>query len=278
MASGDSAGGRSAAQTEWADAYERNGQDARHLQQRLRELAGEVAITEHRIAATYHRLADRALSQGHLDDARRLEGQAGAALRSAEHEQQEAHRPSDPTASASATLGSAQHWTVAVRRTREQAAWQRDQAARLRDEAARQRDAAATDRDERAVDRAVAAGRRDAAADERNASQERWVIHLGASPADGTRQSRAEQSIVDDEVAATYRGQAADDHERAVADRVADAADRLAARDDRLAAARDRAASEVDRAAAARDRAAAVADREQAEIDREAAPDWSGDR
>jgi hypothetical protein len=58
-------------------------EDARDQRERTRELAAEVAVTENSLAATFSSMAESALRQGRVKDARRLEREAAAALRGA---------------------------------------------------------------------------------------------------------------------------------------------------------------------------------------------------
>src|SRR4051794_8238546 len=218
--------------------FERNRQNFRNGQERLRELASGVAGTEESLAATLHDLADRARLENRLDDARRLESQAEAALQHAVHERQEAERPVESPHVEPArvdveqrrvTLESARE-AAALRqeeavRLRDEAARRRDEAARLRDEAARRRDAVAAERDERAVDRAVAAGRRDGAAEERQGAAARWEPR-GTAPERGASPAGEEQAAVDEQVEATHRERAEGDRRQTAADRAADDDDR----------------------------------------------------
>jgi hypothetical protein len=244
-------------------------QDARHLREQLRELAAAVAVTGNGVAATYHSLAEQALRQGRLDDARRLAGEVAAALRSVEQEEREAVRWVPPATALDREDEAAGRRVAEARRIREQAADRRDELARVRDEASRQRDEIATERDRRADSRAVAADRRNTAAAERDDAQERWVKRLANSTGGGAAQE--EQALVDEEMEATYRRQSAEDRARDTGDRADAARDREALRQDRLTAGRDRESAEADRESAARDRAAAETDRAQAEIRRRTA-------
>ncbi|MGY1625090.1 hypothetical protein ACI789_23045 [Geodermatophilus sp. SYSU D00965] len=204
-------------------------EDVRHHQERLREIAGEVAATESHVAATFRRMAEQARGKGRLEDARRLETEADKALSGAELQRRRAQQgpPAQPFGEPDQVR--AEQRARAVRRAldeatrrREEAAFRRDEAALRRDEAARRRDEAAVERDHRAAERAEAAARR--RADDRTGDD--------AGPGSAQRE-------------------------------------RLRAAWDRDAARLDRDAARNDREAAARDRAAAEADREQSEVDRE---------
>jgi hypothetical protein len=250
--------------------------DVRQHEQRLRELAEQLAATEDRVAATLHGMAERALREGRLKDAKRLEDEAAAAVQGAEREHRQAEwRPSIHTPREPDPAG-AEHRQAVAQRAREAAAQRRDEAARGRDEvawerddAARQRDEAATRRDQQTVDRGVAAGRRDAAAEERAGEEAEWARRPAASAGGAPSEARAEQVAIDKEVGATYRRFAEDNRRRASADRAHDVGDRAEAARNRLAADEDREAARIDREEAGRDRAAAEADREQEDIDRE---------
>jgi len=245
-------------------------QDVRRLLERLRQGAEAVAATENGVAATHLTLAERALREGRLEDARQLLSEAAAALRGVEHERRRADRWPEVTTPEDTDVASAERRRIAAARARDDAARRRDQAARLRDEAAlhreqaaQQRDEVAAERDQRAVERAVAAEHREAAADERRAEQVRWQERTAASAGGVPSEEREQQRAIDAEVAGSYRALTEDDRTRAAADRAADAADRLAAERDRIATAQDREDARVDRERAARDRAAAVADHDR---------------
>ncbi|MGY1592211.1 hypothetical protein ACI79D_09575 [Geodermatophilus sp. SYSU D00708] len=204
-------------------------EDVRHHQERLREIAGEVAATESHVAATFRAMAEQARGKGRLEDARRLETEADKALFGAELQRRRAQQGPPGPPSGEPDQVRAEQRARAVRRAldeatrrREEAALRRDEAAFRRDEAALRRDEAAVERDQRAAERAEGAARR--AADDRTGDD--------AGPGSAQREQL-----------------------QAARDRDAARLDRDAARDDREAAARDRAAAE--------------ADREQSEVDRE---------
>jgi hypothetical protein len=264
--------------TEHSEAFERNRQSVRRREDQLRELAAGIAATQEGLAGTFRDMAERARRENRLDDARRLESEAEAALRGAERERQQAAQPVRPRHREEADATAEHRWAAAISardeaaRRHEEAAQLRDEAGRQRDEAARRRDAVAAERDrraatrdEQAVDRAVAAGRRDAAAEARQAEEDTWGRRAGGTASWASE----EQSAINAEIEATYRGLTEENRERAAADRAADADDRLEARRDRLAAAEDRRASRAEREAAGRDRASAGADRGRSEADRE---------
>ena len=72
--------------------YEHLRRDVRQLQEQLSRGAEAVAATENRVAATHLTLAEGALREGRLDDARQLLSEAAAALWAVEHERRRADR------------------------------------------------------------------------------------------------------------------------------------------------------------------------------------------
>jgi hypothetical protein len=194
--------------------YKHLRRDVRELQERLSQGAEAVAATENGVAATHLTLAERALREGRLEDARQLLDEAAAALWAVEHERRRADRWPMGATPGDSDVASAERARIAAGRALEDAARRRERAARLRHQAAVSREQAAQQRDEVAAERDQGAMARAVAAEEREAQQARWA-DLASAPAAGGRSGADEQQrAIDVEVGASYRAWAEDDRIR----------------------------------------------------------------